>query len=150
MILLQNSVPDCRSKAGAQGMKSGGCQCGAIRFELIGNASKVYACHCGECQKQSASAFGISVIHAPEHLTITQGTPKSWKRETSSGNEMTCWFCEKCGSRLWHTAGSVIFVKGGALDETPEIQTHIWTSRRLPWVVLPEGVETWSEEPDGW
>ena len=129
-------------------MKSGGCQCGAVRFEVTGDASKVYACHCGECRKQSASAFGISVIHAPDHLTVTQGIPKHWKRDTASGCEMTCWFCENCGSRLWHAAGSVISVKGGALDDTPDVQTHIWTSRRLPWIVLPKDVEVWAEEPD--
>jgi len=128
-------------------MKSGGCQCGAIRFELVGSASKVYACHCGECRKRSASAFGISVIHAPEDLAIIHGSPISWTRETASGDEMACWFCDTCGSRLWHAAGAVISVKGGALDEAPDVQAHIWTSRRLPWVLLPEGVETWPEEP---
>ena len=128
-------------------MKSGGCQCGAVRFEVAGAASKVYACHCRECRKQSASAFGISVIHAPADLTVTQGSPKNWKRDTASGGEMSCWFCENCGSRLWHAAGTVISIKGGALDETPDVQSHIWTSRRLPWIAFPEGVENWPEEP---
>ncbi len=128
-------------------MKSGGCQCGAIRFELLGEARKVYACHCLECQKQSASAFGISVIHAPADLRVIQGSPKNWTRNTASGGEMTCWFCEVCGSRLWHAAGAVISVKGGALDETLDVQSHIWTSRRLPWVIIPEGVENSPEEP---
>jgi len=130
-------------------MKSGGCQCGAVRFELIGDPRKVYACHCLECRKQSTSAFGISVLHAPVDLTITQGIPKNWTRDTASGEKMTCWFCEHCGSRLWHAAGSVIAVKGGALDEPPDVQSHIWTSRRLPWVILPDDVETWPEEPAG-
>jgi len=128
-------------------MKTGGCQCGAVRFEVTGEARKVYACHCRECQKQSASAFGISVIHASNDLTVISGSPKNWTRNTVSGGKMVCWFCEICGSRLWHEAGSVISVKGGALDVTPEVQTHIWTRRRLPWVILPDGVETWPEEP---
>jgi len=40
----------------------GGCQCGAIRYELSGEGLELYVCHCKECRKQSASAFGISVI----------------------------------------------------------------------------------------
>jgi len=128
-------------------MKTGGCQCGGVRFELTGDAHKVYACHCGECRKQSASAFGISVIHSPDDLTVVKGTPKNWSRPTDSGGTMKCYFCETCGSRLWHDAGGTISVKGGALDETPDVECHIWTSRRLPWVILPHGIETWPEEP---
>src|SRR5271167_4851648 len=42
-------------------MREGGCQCGAVRFQIAANRLVAYACHCLECQKQSASAFGISV-----------------------------------------------------------------------------------------
>jgi len=128
-------------------MKSGGCQCGAVRFDVTAEPQKSYACHCGECQKQSASAFGISVIHAPEDLSIRKGTPKCWTRPAASGGEMTCWFCETCGSRLWHEAGAIISIKGGAFDTPPEVRVHIWTTRRLPWVIIPDDVEIWPEEP---
>ena len=39
----------------------GGCQCGAIRYRVTGAPVTFYACHCTECQKQSASAFGLSL-----------------------------------------------------------------------------------------
>ena len=129
-------------------MRRGGCQCGAVRIELSGTPQRVYACHCLECRRQSASAFGISVIHAPNDLSVVQGEPDVWVRATASGGEMRCWFCPTCGSRLWHEARGVVSVKGGALDEVPEPTRHIWTSRKLPWVRLPEGVQTWPEEPD--
>ena len=40
---------------------AGGCQCGAIRYAITAEPGPIYVCHCRECQKQSASAFGISV-----------------------------------------------------------------------------------------
>ena len=40
---------------------SGGCQCGQVRYEVKRDRLAVYACHCNECQKQSASAFSLSV-----------------------------------------------------------------------------------------
>ena len=129
-------------------MKTGGCQCGAVRFKVNGAAQSAYACHCAECRKQSASAFGISVIHAPEDLSITTGTPRSWTRATASGGALSCWFCPDCGSRLWHAGNGVISIKGGALDQTPDVEAHIWTARKLSWVVIPEGAEQWPYEPD--
>lgn len=40
-------------------MKTGQCQCGAIRYESTGESLALYVCHCLECQKQSASAFAF-------------------------------------------------------------------------------------------
>ena len=43
--------------------QSGGCQCGAIRYEITGPPAAVYACHCTECQKQSGSAFAMAAVN---------------------------------------------------------------------------------------
>ncbi len=124
-------------------MKTGGCQCHAIRFEVTGEAQDIYACHCRECQKQSASAFGISVIHSPQDLTVTKGTPQIWSRATDSGGTMDCYFCKECGSRLWHSADGIISIKGGALDERPGVNRHIWTQSKVSWVIIPKDDEQW-------
>ena len=42
-------------------MRTGRCQCGEIRYESVGETLSLYVCHCRECQKQSASAFGITL-----------------------------------------------------------------------------------------
>ncbi len=41
-------------------------------------------------------------------------------------------------------------MKGGSLDAPPDLSQakHIWTSRKLAGVIIPDGVETWPEEPD--
>ena len=41
--------------------QEGGCQCGAIRYQLLRAPAALYACHCRDCQKQSSSAFGLSM-----------------------------------------------------------------------------------------
>ena len=43
-------------------MRTGGCQCGEVRYECEGEPLALYVCHCRECRRQSASAFGISLI----------------------------------------------------------------------------------------
>jgi hypothetical protein len=68
----------------------GGCQCGSLRYELRSPPLKVYVCHCVECRKQSASAFGISVIVSSEAFVLTYGAPIRWSRQTDSGRTLHC------------------------------------------------------------
>ena len=133
--------------------RRGGCQCGAIRYAIAGEARAVYVCHCRECRAQSASAFGISVIVAARDLRLLQGHPRVWTRPTDSGRTLDCAFCPECGSRLWHgdpAADATVSVKGGSLDEPPDLgdAIHIWTARRLRGVVIPDGAVCHPGEPD--
>lgn len=131
---------------------TGGCQCGTVRYEIAGVPLALYVCHCRECRKQSASAFGISAIVHVADFRLLQGATQQWTRDTDSGNRLRCVFCPRCGSRLWHEGepkGGTISVKGGSLDEPPDLATaiHIWTSRKLPGVVIPESRPQFPEEP---
>jgi hypothetical protein len=132
-------------------MLTGRCQCGGVRYEHGGDPVAVYICHCLECRKQSASAFGISVEMPPHGLTVTQGTPKVWTRGTDSGRKLRCAFCPDCGSRLWHESeGGWVTLKGGSLDQPVDVSNaiHLWTKRKLKGVVIPEGAVQYPGEPD--
>jgi len=133
--------------------RHGGCQCGAVRYELTGPVLKVYVCHCNECRKQSASAFGISVFVPRDALRVTRGTPRWWSRPTDSGRVVDCAFCPDCGSRLWHQRAAMAdfaTVKAGSLDEPVDISdaVHIWTARKLPGVVIPTSARAYEHEPE--
>src|SRR5260370_2404122 len=67
---------------------TGGCQCGAVRYEIAGAPVATYVCHCRECRKQSASAFGISVIVRAGDFNLKQGTVKSWTRSEEHTSEL--------------------------------------------------------------
>lgn len=132
---------------------AGGCQCGEVRYELANPPLDVYVCHCVECRKQSASAFGISVIVRSADLRLVQGTVKRWSRPTDSGAVLDCFFCRACGTRLWHgdlEADAEVSVKGGSLDLPIDLAgaAHIWIRRKLSGVVIPPGTKTFQEEPD--
>jgi len=134
-------------------MLTGGCQCGAVRYEHSGTPTALYVCHCRECRHQSASAFGISVEVTKAGLRVAQGAPKFWTRDTDSGKRLRCAFCPDCGSRLWHEpegGADWLTLKGGSLDTPPDISDaiHIWTSRKLPGVVIPAGAEQFPQEPE--
>ena len=132
---------------------SGGCQCGSIRYEINGHPLSIFVCHCRECRKQSASAFGISVIVRSADVRLVHGATKHWTRATDSGGILTCFFCKNCGSRVWHgdkEQNDTISIKGGSLDEPVDLTEakHIWTVRRLPGVMIPQEAEQWPMEPE--
>ncbi len=137
---------------GSSGALQGGCQCGAIRYEVRGGPIDLYVCHCRECQKQSSSAFGVSVGVRSADLVVLAGTPRVWTRPAAVQGTLDCAFCPTCGTRVWHgdlARDATVSVKGGSLDAPPDLSRakHIWTSRRLPGVVIPDGVETHAQEP---
>ena len=133
--------------------RTGGCQCGGVRYELLAPPLKIYICHCAECRKQSASAFGISLIVKAKSFALTRGSPQRWCRPTDSGRTLKCYFCPNCGSRVWHgdaARDETLSIKGGSLDEPIDVSAaaHIWTTRKLQGVIIPELAEQHPREPN--
>ena len=93
-------------------------------------------------------------MHVPrEALTLTKGSPASRQRKADSGNLLTITFCGVCGSALYAANSGrprtrTIYV--GTLDQAAavEVNAHIWTKRRLPWVLFPEGHRIFREAGD--
>jgi hypothetical protein len=131
--------------------QGGGCQCGKIRYVAPRQPIELYICHCTECRKQSASAFGISFAIRRDTLVL-DGSPAHWTRQTASGHTLECAFCRSCGSRLWHQSTGypdTLNIKGGSLDAPVDLTraVHIWTSSKLPGVVIPDGATSYPHEP---
>ena len=130
---------------------TGGCQCGGVRYSIQTDRLVSYACHCRECQKQAASAFGMSVPVMLASLTV-EGEIASWRRATDSGSHTDCHFCQTCGTRLYHAGANrpgMVTMKGGSLDCAEELDpvAHIWVRSKQDWVVLPDGVPQWETQP---
>lgn len=132
---------------------TGGCQCGAVRYELTAEPLTIACCHCTECQKQSSSAFGMSVIMPADAVKITQGEVKKWTRTADSGNKNTANFCPTCGTRVFHEPDGppIVIVRGGSLDDTSWLRPagHVWTKRAQPWVKIDEDMLAFDAQPEG-
>jgi len=130
----------------------GRCQCGAVRLTVKRDILISYICHCHECQKQSASAFAISVPLKVSEVSFS-GQLNSYKRAAASGAITHCYFCPNCGTRIYHQSSSSrnsLTLKGGILDNSQHLDpvAHLWVSRKHGWVELPEGIESYAEQPD--
>lgn len=119
----------------------GQCQCGAVAYRVVGESLTLFACHCGECQKQSSSAFGMALWVKPTRVEILSGRLQEWVRETPSGRQMVCKFCPTCGSRLFHQMtdqAEIMSIKPGTLKDTTWLRPagHIWSQSAQPWLAL--------------
>lgn len=131
----------------------GGCECGAARYRCTAPPFVAYTCHCLACQHITASAFATCIQVPEEALRLTRGSLQERVRTADSGTRLTTRFCPTCSSALIVANSSrprtrTIFV--GTLDRSRdvEVNAHIFTSRKLPWVVLPSGHRIFEEAGD--
>ena len=82
--------------------QTGGCQCGAIRYEIREAPDLVYTCHCTECQRLTGSAFAMALVVAGAAFQLA-GTPqpRPLQRKADSGRTVTRWVCPDCGTWIW-------------------------------------------------
>ena len=121
----------------------GGCDCRAIRYQLLSAPLFVHCCHCRWCQRESGSAFALNAMIEADRVSLLQGEPERVETPSASGKGQRIARCPACRIALWsHYAGagsSICFVRVGSLDEPHRLppDIHIFTSTKQPWVVLP-------------
>ena len=81
---------------------TGGCQCGACRYEIEGPPLLAYVCHCLECRRQTGSAFAASMLVLSSEAFSVDGPVATWLRENENGPPLEASFCAQCGVRLFH------------------------------------------------
>jgi hypothetical protein len=104
------AAKDCRRIRGLKregpAMKlpqTGGCQCGAFRYEITDAPSLVYTCHCTDCQRLTGSAFSMGLVTTTEAFSLSGAEPRAIQRTADSGRSSTRWFCPECGT--WFCSG---------------------------------------------
>jgi hypothetical protein len=113
---------------------TGGCLCGAVRYEILGDLRGIVNCHCSKCRRFHGSIGAYTSIKF-ENLSLVQQQSLKWfKSETDETPNVHRGFCSECGSSLfWHPRGQkYIAVAAGSLDDTTNLETigHVWTSQK--------------------
>ena len=117
-------------------MARGACNCGAVAFEISGDLSGVYVCHCSICRR-ATGANGIAVIvTGKDAFRWTRGEDQiaTWKKPDA---DWQTWFCRVCGSPLpGENDETRMFVPAGLISEGGEalkVVHHIWVDSRAVW-----------------
>ena len=117
------------------GARTGGCLCGAVRFEATGAPVLTEFCHCNTCRRAIGAPLAAFAGFPVERFRLTGGEPVGF----ASSPGVTRTFCGRCGTSLTHFAERFpddIYVAIAAFDnpETLGPELHIWTSDRLSWL----------------
>lgn len=126
---------------------SGGCLCGAVRFEASGPFRDVVVCHCGQCRKWHGAAPGYTAVDQPR-FRLTAGEDKL--RWFDSSADAKRGFCQICGSSLfWQGKGRPhISIAAGSLDGPTGLVTkaHYMTAYKPDYYELPAGAREWTRD----
>ena len=82
-------------------LHSGGCSCGAVRYETHGNPTRVAVCHCRYCQTRTGSAFGMNVYFEDSQIQITSGELKDYSFLNNAKRQFHNRFCPNCGTTVF-------------------------------------------------
>ncbi|MEP7209933.1 MAG: GFA family protein [Alphaproteobacteria bacterium] len=132
---------------------TGGCQCGAIRFEALSDPLFAGHCSCRDCQM--ASGTGHSTIVAfPKDAVKVMGTTTKYVAPGGSGQPVTREFCPRCGSRLFshrEEGQGELMVSASALDDPSIVtpQVAIFQRSAQPWDHVNPALPKFDTTPPG-
>lgn len=136
---------------------TGGCLCGAVRFESTEPPADGGFCHCKMCQKGSGGLFTAWVQFSPEGFRFTKGEPKLY-RSSEWGQRGVC---SLCGSQLAfvYDEDPAIIIMIGSLDHPDEWPLtregwsgHAFMDDKVSWNVisddLPQFASNYPDTPE--
>jgi hypothetical protein len=130
----------------------GGCLCGEIRYRLNEDPVTLYVCHCTDCQTQSGSSFGLSMVVRSEAVEVLRGKPEEWSVTLPDGRVKGARACARCHTRVLFRSRvpGLAGVEPGTLDDTSWLRPvgHIWARSAQPFVVIPEDTLRFEQQPD--
>lgn len=131
---------------------TGGCYCGALRYEAEGPALFKGQCHCRECQYISGGAENVFMAMPSAGFSYVKGAPQTFARDDLEA-PATREFCAKCGTHILTRTprdASMIILKVGTLDNPAEYgapQAAIWTADAQSFHMIPDGVAQFAGFP---
>jgi hypothetical protein len=115
---------------------TGGCMCGAIRYECSSEPIFMGNCHCRDCQQATGTAFAAAILVPRSAVTIT-GDVKYYDVTGGSGGIVSRGFCPICGSRLFGKPPipELMGIMAGSLDDPSWFQPGMdfYTASAQPW-----------------
>ena len=126
---------------------TGGCLCGAIRYQVDGEPLQVVNCHCSMCRRHSGAAYLTYVAYDRNRVRFV-GAPTEYR---SSANVVRT-HCGQCGSPLtfvFDPEPHKIWLTVGSMDDPGAVRPteHWYTDDRVSWVGLHDDLLKFAAAP---
>ena len=119
------------------GSITGGCLCGAVRYECTADPIAAGHCHCDDCRRASGTGHG-SHLAVPAAAVSFSGETKIYDKPADSGNMVGRAFCPTCGSAVYSLNSAVtdlVFLRASSLDdlEVFKPQIIVYAAKAASW-----------------
>ena len=130
---------------------SGGCMCGAVRYEATGEPVGLAYCHCESCRRHSGAPVSALAGFKIDDIKFTKGERSLYA--SSEGVERG--FCGACGTTLtWEgdgeELGMLVEIHLGTLDDPDGLapKSHIHYRERVSWFDTTDSLPRYAEWED--
>ena len=132
-------------------MITGGCLCGAVRYESRAEPITARMCWCRFCQYIAAGNAAVSACFLTARMKIS-GETRDYESVADSGNTMHRRFCPTCGVHVFSEAEArphLIFVRAGTLDDPNMAKpaATIWTAKAPTWACIDTSLPAFEGQP---
>ena len=115
---------------------TGGCHCGAVRYEAEGEALTHALCHCSDCRRSAGAPMVGWTMYRLDAVKVTKGALKVY----ASSEHGRRHFCPDCGTGLFYTnvemLPGIIDIQSATYDDPDAVpaRAHIQVAGRIGWM----------------
>ena len=115
---------------------TGRCHCGTVQLRALVDPSRVFVCHCSDCQVLTGSAYRVVVPALAGSCELT-GPVTEYARRADSGAVRLQVFCPSCGTPVLAKSADgqgLATLRVGVLDQRAELLpvAQLWQRSALP------------------
>ena len=132
-------------------MLTGGCHCGAIRYQVQGELLTHALCHCTDCRRHAGAPMVGWAMYPENALQVTKGAPKVY----ASSQHGRRHFCAACGTGLFYTNAAIlpgrVDIQSATYDDPDAVpaQAHIQVADRISWMERAHELPAFARFPQG-
>jgi len=131
---------------------TGGCLCGAVRYECAAEPLMAVNCYCRDCQHATGAAMAPVLLLSKAAFKVTKGEFKHYEVTAASGNKVSRGFCANCGAPVLSVLSGypdMVAVKAASLDDPAIFKPtmNCWVSSAPPWAPIARELPTYPRDP---
>ena len=131
---------------------AGSCLCGAVKYEVSGEAQRFYHCHCQRCRKATGTGHASNLLVTPlDSLRWLAGEELLQRYKVPEAERFYTCFCSHCGGPMPRTVPELnaVLIPAGSLDSEPPMspQARIFQGSRALWSCSDDALPGFAEYP---